>query len=272
MKKIVMNEKINQRKSRLISLISLLFLLLLAKVVNAQDIIRLQLKDTVFAKVLDITPEFVKYKATSDSIEYIIKTKKVLEIQYENGTVVPISKNRWDNFYRPAIYAIVGQHEHDIKEENNTLQITSIGLGHKALFQLPVKGFGIVYSVDMNYGKYEYSKYYNNAYWSYKSGYLFSGNLSAGLEYRYSIFRGLGFYGDFQVGKSYMVFYKHDARFYSNDLIYSVSTGIYFNRFQLGLKYSWGQLMRSSEPESDDIIQTRTIKLSETQFFVAYVF
>jgi hypothetical protein len=253
----------------------ILVLVSVSQLIKSQDVIRLQYHDSIAGKVIGINKKDVIYQSQAfyDSGIYAINRHKVLEIKYANGNISQVSKSRWNKFYRPAIYSIIGGHEqHGLEEKNMSLTITTIGLGHKGLFQLPVKGFGIVYNIDINYGKYGYFRDTNSVSMGVNSGKLYSGNLSAGVEYRYSFFRGLGFYGVFQVGKKYVDFYKNDAQFYSNDLIYSVSNGIYLNRFQLGLNFSWGQLMRSSVPKTGEIIQTRNIKLSEWQLFIAYAF
>jgi len=243
--------------------------------VVAQDIIKLQYGDSICGKVINVSQKEIIYQSQTfyDSGQYAINRNKVVEIKYADGKIAQVSKSRWDKFYRPAFYFSIRQNDYESGAEQFYLSNTSVGIGNKGLFRLPIKGFGIIYNADMDLVQSQYHDYSLSENTDYGSYYAYSLNLSAGLEYRYSIFRGLGFYGDFQIGKSYVNYNHPYVKFYSDDLIYSISTGIYMHRVQLGLKYNWGQLMRQTDPKPGEKMQLITgYDLSEICFSVAIAF
>jgi hypothetical protein len=243
--------------------------------VVAQDIIRLQYNDSISCKVINVSQKEIVYQSQTfyDSGQYSIKRKKIIEIKYADGKTAQVLKLRWDKFYRPAFFFSFGQNQYESGAEQFYLSNTSLGFGNKGFFRLPIKGFGIIYNADLNLVNSEYHDYSLSVNTDYGSYLAYSLNLSAGLEYRYSIFRGLGFYGDFQIGKSYVNFNHPYVKFYSEKFIYSLSTGIYIHRVQLGIKYNRGQLMRQTDPKPGEKMQLITgYDLSEIRFSVAIAF
>jgi hypothetical protein len=242
--------------------------------VVCQDIIKLQYKDSITVKVLAINKKDVIYQSQEfyDSGIYAINRRKVMKVKYANGNTASVSKSRWDKLYRPSVYFCTGMYEY---EKINDFEINNnfIGFGNKGFLRLPIKVFGIIYNADFRFGQYDYYKKNLPTGGNInESGYYYSVNLFAGLEYRFSIFRGLGFYVDFQAGRSYIK-YDHPAEYYSNRLLYSGSTGIYMYRYQLGLKYSWGHLNQQSVLKEGDIMQSMSsYDLAEISFFAAFAF
>lgn len=261
-------------KPQIIIILMIFSSALIKQSIKAQDIIHLQYKDSIRGKVLAINKKDVIYQSQEfyDSGIYAFNRHKVMKVKYANGNMASVSKSRWDKLYRPSVYFCTGMYEY---ENINDFEIYNnfIGFGNKGFLRLPLKVFGIIYNADFRFGQYDYYK--NNLPTGgnrNESGYYYSVNLFAGLEYRVSVFRGLGFYVDFQAGKSYIK-YDHPVEYYSNMLLYSGSIGIYMFRYQLGLKYSWGHLNQQSALKEGDIMQSMSsYDLAEISFFVAFAF
>jgi hypothetical protein len=238
--------------------------------IKAQEVILMQFKDTIDARVIEISPKYVKYltKTHCDSAEYAVAPKKILEIRFAHDSILKLSKNRWDNFYRASIYMVYGEYAGNLTNSSSK-SASSIGIGHKGLFRLPLNGLGIIYNTDIRYGRYERG----DSIYADKAKF-YTAFLSAGIEYRYAFFRGLGMYVDGQMGKSYLDFYEDNLSFNTPGLTYTLSSGMYINRFQLGVRYTGGQLVKKSAPVNSVslILSKNHYDLSVIQFIAAFCF
>lgn len=242
--------------------------------VNAQDVIRLQLKDSINGKVLAVNKKDVIYQSQEfyDSGTYAIKRNKVLDIEYSDGRIVTVSKNRWDRLYRPFVFSSIGSFGAD-DSDDFYLSTICISIGHKGIFRMPVKGLGLLYNTEAKLGKYTYDKSHDSLCQYCNEGPFYVLNASLGLEYRYSFYRGFGLFGQINSGFSYMNLYKDGICFYSKQPVYSFITGVSLNRCQLGLSYTWGQLKREKEPQPGEVMQLiNKYHLSELHFYISYAF
>lgn len=243
--------------------------------VNAQDVIRLQYKDSINGKVLAINKKDVIYQSQEfyDSGTYAIKRNKVLDIEYWDGRIVTVSKRRWDKPFRASVYTKIGPFGSDFKDDEFYLSTITMSIGHKGIYQLPIRGFGISYSADAGLGHYSYNKLHDSLSQYSNLGSFAILSASLGLEYRYSFYRGFGLFGQINSGFCYMNLYQDGISYFSKQPVYSFITGVYLNRYQLGLSYTWGKLKRVKEPQPGEVMQLiNNYKLSDFQFYVSYAF
>jgi hypothetical protein len=253
---------------------SVIFLLCLAFSLKAQDIIRLQYNDSICARVLAVNKKKIDYQMQTffDSMAYTVKRKKVVEIEYADGVIRHISKDRWNKLYQPAVYLIFGEYFGEITLNDYSI-IASGGIGHKGIFRLPVNGFGILYNADFRYGQYEY---HADAFSGEQSrDNMYTVSLATGIEYRYSFYSPWSAFADFSIGKSRSEFYDKNVTLTVDNFVYSFSSGMYLYRFQMGLKLSWGTVESRSifgAPLLDFPIPDGAYKMRIFDIFFAYYF
>lgn len=90
-----------------------LFLICLAGIVTAQDVIVMKDQSTIMSKVLEITSTEIKYKKwnSQDGPTYSIGKSEVLSINYENGEVETFSNNEsspTNAYQQPTLKADAG--------------------------------------------------------------------------------------------------------------------------------------------------------------------
>lgn len=209
-----------------------------------QDYIHKQYVDPIYGKVLDISEKEITYRKHTyfDSSECVIKKREVIEIEYEDGSIQPISKSRWDKFYRPSVYFIWGEYFSSLGSSND--ESVEYGIGHKGVFRLPWKGFGISYTVDFRFGNYANKDSLSGINSQYKK--YVSGSLNVGIEYRYSFFRGLGFYAGAETGYYILSFFDQNLVYSSPVPNYNLYLGAHAWRIEFGLKYTGGVISRKT--------------------------
>lgn len=238
----------------------------------AQDFIHKQYVDPIYGKVIDISKKEIRYQKQTyfDTTDYAIKRREVIKIEYEDGTIQPISRSRWDKFYRPTVYLLIGG-QPSISDSISS-DTEEWGIGHKGIFRLPWKGFGISYTTEFRLGY----LYYKDTVWRQNDPHkvFFSASLNVGLEYRYSFFRGFGIYGGVQAGYNIMSFRDQNLVFSSSYPTYTFNIGAHAWRVEFGIKYTRGIMKRRNTPDpgTDLIPKIDRYNLSSFQLYWGFNF
>jgi hypothetical protein len=241
--------------------------------ISAQDFIHKQYRDPIYGKVLEISKKEIRYRKQTyfDSTEFLIKRREVIKIDYEDGTTKQISKSRWDKFYCPTVYIFGGQ-VLSINSDSISKDTDEFGIGHKGIFRLPWKGFGITYTAEFGIGTCYYADSIIIDNYPYEV--FLSGSFNAGLEYRYSFFSGFGLYAGIQSGYYIMSFYDQSLVFSSSYPTYTLNIGAHIWRVEFGIKYTGGLIKSKTaiNQKMAPLPQGDQYDLSRIQMYVGFNF